>query len=119
MRMNRKKEFEKVINFYLVIKYCPEDSKEYKSALEVLKAGSIYTCCSCGNKSGLSFLEPKHSCKNPMYNKKHIPFEKYMKLRCEEYGWNWEKVNIHFKKVLGVRGLLTSSAPNTEAEDEN
>ena len=104
--MNKKEEFKKIINFYLIIKYFPEDSKEYKSALEVLKVGSPYTCCSCGNKSGLSFLEPKHDCRKPMYNKSHIPHEKYMIDKCEEYGWDWKKVDKHFQELVKKRCVL-------------
>ena len=28
-----------------------------------------YTCFRCGNRVGLSFIEHKHSCSNPMFNK--------------------------------------------------
>jgi len=29
-----------------------------------------YTCMSCGNKTGWSWIEPKHNCNNPMFDKK-------------------------------------------------
>lgn len=28
-----------------------------------------YTCMSCGCKTGWSWIEPKHNCKNPMFDK--------------------------------------------------
>ncbi|KKK41779.1 hypothetical protein LCGC14_2510850, partial [marine sediment metagenome] len=46
MAIKQKEEFKKIINFYLIIKYFDKESKEYKSAFEVLKVGSPYTCYS-------------------------------------------------------------------------
>ena len=104
MAIKQKEEFKKIINFYLIIKYFDKESKEYKSAFEVLKVGSPYTCCSCGNKSGLSFLEPKHDCRKPMYNKNHIPYEDYLIKKCDEYGWDFKKVETYFQsKIKEVR----------------
>jgi hypothetical protein len=28
-----------------------------------------YTCMGCGNKTGWSWIEPKHNCRNPMFDK--------------------------------------------------
>ncbi len=99
VRMNRKEEFKKVVNFYLIIKYFDKDSKEYKSAFEVLKFGSPYTCMICKNKSGLSFIEPEHDCRKPMFNKKHIPHEDYLIKKCDEYEWDWKKIINHFEEL--------------------
>ena len=100
MRMNKKEEFKKIVNFYLIIKNFNKDSEEYKSAYEILKTGSPYTCCSCNNKSGLSFIEPKHICSFPMFNKNHIPYEEYLIRKCDEYGWSWRKVEDCFRKLV-------------------
>ena len=44
--------------------------------------------------------------RNPMYNKKHIPYEKYMIGRCEEYGWSWKMIEKQFEEILKKRGLI-------------
>jgi len=102
--INWKGEFKKIVNFFLITKYFDKESKEYKDCFEILKQASPYTCCSCNNKSGLSFIEPKHNCKFPMFDKEHMPIEEYLIKRCDEYGWSWEKIDEYFKtKTKEVR----------------
>lgn len=108
--MNKKEEFKKLINFYFNCKLSHKNSRRYKQAFEILKCGSPYTCCSCGNSSGLSFLEPKHSCNNPMYNKNHMPREEYLSKRCEEYGFNWNLIIEKFEKLLNGANVLGCKA---------
>lgn len=98
--MNKKEEFKKVINLYFNCKLSHKESQRYKQAFEVLKSGSPYECCGCGNNSGLSFLEPKHNCKNPMYDKNHMPREEYLSERCKEYGFDWDLIMEKFGRLI-------------------
>lgn len=36
-----------------------------------------YECLRCGNKVGLSWIEPKHNCKEPYFNKDGSITQKY------------------------------------------
>lgn len=96
-RMNKEEAFKNTLNFYLIVKYFNEETQEYKDAFEVLRISSPYTCMCCGNNSGLSFVEPKHNCRFPMFNKNHIPNEEYLKKKCAEYGWSWDKLEAYFQ----------------------
>ncbi len=98
-----KKEFFQMVNFYLIWKYCGVDSKEGKSVLESFKAGSPYTCCSCKMKSGLSFLEPKHDCRSPMFDTNHIPNGDYLKKKVSELGYSWDKLIKHFEGLMKIK----------------
>ena len=70
-----------------------EESEDLKKTAEnFFKSSAIYTCCGCGNKSGLSFIESKHSCKNPMFDKNAIPQMQRVIEECEKYGLDFNLI---------------------------
>ena len=75
-----------------------EQSKKLeKYGIDFFNTSAPYTCCSCGNKSGLSFIENKHFCKNPMFDKKGIPILSRVVEECNRYGLNFEKIQGSIK----------------------
>lgn len=54
-------------------KMCFKHIKEHKPNVHGLKeenqTNSPYTCMRCEHKTGWSWIEPKHDCRNPMFDK--------------------------------------------------
>jgi len=54
-------------------KMCLQHIKEREpnvNGWEGKQTNAPYECMRCGNKSGWSWIEPKHNCNNPMFDKK-------------------------------------------------
>jgi len=70
-----------------------EESKDLdKRGVDFFKTSAIYTCCSCGNRVGLSFIEKNHSCINPMFDRDIIPIESRVIEECDSLGLNFQKI---------------------------
>ena len=70
-----------------------KESEQLKQlGIKFFKVAAPYTCMSCGNKSGLSFIEKKHLCTNPMFDKSGIPILSRVIEICDEKGLNFELI---------------------------
>lgn len=85
-------------------KLCKEQRERLVAgALDVIKSGAIYTCSNCGHKTGLSFIESKHDCSNPMFDKEGMPLEQGIIAECTRRNIDFEKVkaSITFNEQAG------------------
>jgi hypothetical protein len=78
-----------------------EESKSVaRNATDFFKESAIYKCMNCGNRSGLSFIEKKHICSNPMFNENGIPILTRVKEMCNLYGFEFEEL----QKTVRIKG---------------
>jgi len=66
--------------------------KEFK---KTFNAYASYICTKCGNRTTAPFIEKKHSCLDPMFDKEGFPNRDYMiRFIVQETGRNLEDINL-------------------------
>ena len=68
-----------------------------EEAIKFFKGTAIYTCMQCGHRSGLSFVENKHDCKRPMFDKEGIPIHEGVIYQCKLRALDFDKIKKSVK----------------------
>ena len=99
MKMTQKQDFIRFVQIYCSSLLKDDNRLSKKESEQLIKNGTKffkvsapYTCMGCGNKSGLSFIEKKHVCTNPMFDKDGIPILSRVIEVCDEKGFDFEKI---------------------------